>query len=73
MKAGAMNLRALATELEPEEGRQALQNITQESLTSLNYGHLMNLLHNTMVSNKAKFKSKKRRISDKDKHMQDNN
>jgi len=72
LKAGAITLRALAKELKQEDKQQALTNIEQESLNSPNYGSLMNLLHNrtdTTVSNNAKFKSKKRKISDKEKNM----
>jgi len=72
MKAGAATLRTLTTEIKPEAKQQILKSIEQESLNSPKYGPLMNLLHNrtdTMVSNNAKFKSKKRKISDKDKSI----
>jgi len=72
IKVGAKNLHVLAKEMDPGQGDQAIHFIKQESLTSPNYTSLMNLLNNktdTEVSNKAKFKSKKRKISDKDKSV----
>jgi len=72
LKVGAQNLHVLATEMEQGQRDKALTFIKQESLTSPNYTSLMNLLNNktdTEVSNKAKFKSKKSKISDKDKSI----
>ena len=70
LKVGAANLHAIATEISPNKGLELIQNVTHQSATSPNYTSLMNLLDNKAddeVSDKAKFKSKKRRVSDQSK------